>query len=76
MYHVTKNTGLDEIKGECYFIVGVIALRHLPTLLNVDVDVDENILYHMHHVKPILLVWLLALWEGCVDAEKHTCTVM
>ena len=22
------------------FIVGVIALRHLPTLLNVDVDVD------------------------------------
>ena len=23
------------------FIVGVIALRHLPTLLNVDVDVDE-----------------------------------
>ena len=31
----------------------------------------ENILYHMHHVKPILLVWLLALWEGCVDAEKH-----
>ena len=26
----------------------------------------------MHHVKPILLVWLLALWEGCVDAEKHT----
>ena len=47
MYHVTKNTGLDEIKGA------------------------ENILYHMHHVKPILLVWLLALWEGCVDAEKH-----
>ena len=31
-----------------------------------------NILYHMHHVKPILLVWLLALWEGCVDAEKHS----
>ena len=23
-------------------IVGVIALRHLPTLLNVDVDVDER----------------------------------
>ena len=23
------------------FIVGVIALRHLPTLLNVDVDVDN-----------------------------------
>ena len=23
-----------------YIIVGVIALRHLPTLLNVDVDVD------------------------------------
>ena len=23
------------------FIVGVIALRHLPTLLNVDVDVDS-----------------------------------
>ena len=23
---------------KCYFIVGVIALRHLPTLLNVDVD--------------------------------------
>ena len=28
---------------KCYFIVGVIALRHLPTLLNVDVDVDLNI---------------------------------
>ena len=26
-------------KNQC-FIVGVIALRHLPTLLNVDVDVD------------------------------------
>ena len=25
------------------FIVGVIALRHLPTLLNVDVDVDTLI---------------------------------
>ena len=25
---------------KCYFIVGVIALRHLPTLLNVDVDVE------------------------------------
>ena len=24
------------------FIVGVIALRHLPTLLNVDVDVDVD----------------------------------
>ena len=24
------------------FIVGVIALRHLPTLLNVDVDVDVS----------------------------------
>ena len=31
-------TGLQHVK--CYFIVGVIALRHLPTLLNVDVDVD------------------------------------
>ena len=27
----------------------------------------ENILYHMHHVKLILLVWLLAWLEGCVD---------
>ena len=26
---------------KCYFIVGVIALRHLPTLLNVDVDVEN-----------------------------------
>ena len=25
------------------FIVGVIALRHLPTLLNVDVDVDVGL---------------------------------
>ena len=25
------------------FIVGVIALRHLPTLLNVDVDVDPKV---------------------------------
>ena len=36
----------------------------------------ENILYHMHHVKLILLVWLLAWWDGCVDAEKHTCTLI
>ena len=30
---------------KCYFIVGVIALRHLPTLLNVDVDVDIRSLW-------------------------------
>ena len=44
--------------------------------IQVWMKLKENILYHMHHVKPILLVWFLALWEGCVDAEKHTCTVM
>ena len=30
----------DYFYVKCYFIVGVIALRHLPTLLNVDVDVE------------------------------------
>ena len=44
--------------------------------IQVWIKLKENILYHMHHVKPILLVWLLALWEGCVDAEKHTCTLL
>ena len=32
----------------------------------------ENILYHMDHVKPILLVWLLARWEGCRKAYMYT----
>ena len=35
-----------------------------------------NILYHMHHIKPILLFWFLARWEGWVDAEKYTYTLM
>ena len=30
---------------KCHFIVGVIALRHLPTLLNVDVDVTYIIIW-------------------------------
>ena len=29
----------------------------------------------MLHIKPILSVWLLARWEGRVDAEKHSCTL-
>ena len=29
--------------------------------IQVWMKLKENILYHMHHVKPILLVWLLAL---------------
>ena len=35
-----------------------------------------NILHHMHHIEPILLFWLLARWEVCVDAEKYACTLM
>ena len=30
---------MHKLNVKCYFIVGVIALRHLPSLLNVDVEV-------------------------------------
>ena len=43
-----QNPVFDQIQYfyvKCYFTVGVIALRHLPTLLNVDVDVDVDGLF-------------------------------
>ena len=39
-----QNPVFDQIQYfyvKCYFTVGVIALRHLPTLLNVDVEFNE-----------------------------------
>ena len=53
--------------------VTVFSMYHVPKI-QVWMELKMSILYHMHQIKPILLFWFLARWEGRVDAEKYTCT--